>query len=171
MAEHGRIQNDEIKKENRVAAAGSRHHHDFVNTTTNAAIKKQTKGGDSLRCSISSASSIKKFNLCCIAGCENIATESQAINRTGWFWVFGNNTASVLLVWGCWGNQRGPLSSCRHRPRPIASLAASSESRFSSRTHTAKLLFERYAIPLPTEHAAQATAPSTLSTTPEALRR
>ena len=49
-----------------------RRHHGSVNTSTiNAPIKNQTKGGDSLRCNISSANSIKKINWFCIAGCEN----------------------------------------------------------------------------------------------------
>ena len=47
-------------------------HHGSVNTSTiNTPINNQTKGGDSPRCNISSANSIKKFNWFCIAGCEN----------------------------------------------------------------------------------------------------
>ena len=49
-----------------------RRQHGSANTsTTNAPIKNQTKGSDSLRCNISSANRIKKINWFCIAGCEN----------------------------------------------------------------------------------------------------
>jgi len=55
-----------------------RHHHDSsVNTSkTKGSIGHQKKGADSLKCSISSANSIRKLNWFCIAGCEIIATQS-----------------------------------------------------------------------------------------------
>ena len=66
------------------------NHHDSVNTsTTNAPIKNQTKGGNSLRCNISSANKFKKLNWLCIAGCEIIASGITSHQSPVWFSVFG----------------------------------------------------------------------------------
>jgi len=55
------------QSKNRIA---NHHHHGSVNTsTTNAPIKNQTKGGDSLSYNLSSANRFKKLNWFFIAGC------------------------------------------------------------------------------------------------------
>jgi hypothetical protein len=74
--------------------ANHRHHGSVNTSTTNAPIKNQTKGGDSLRYNISSANRVKKLNWFCIAGCEIIAS---GINRTGAVRGFGFG-----LVVGFW---------------------------------------------------------------------
>jgi len=95
-----------------------------VNTsTTNAPIKIQTKGGDSLRYNISSANSIKKLNWLCIAGCENHRGRNHKPSTARvvfgfwflvfWFLVFGFGLVGFwFLVFGCWSFD----PSCRYGP-------------------------------------------------------
>jgi len=70
--------------------------------------QESDKGGDSLRCNISSANRVKKLNWFCIAGCEIIAS---GINCTGvicgfgfWFLVLKN-----VIGWSLWASVRDPL--------------------------------------------------------------
>ena len=64
------------------------HHHGSVNTsTTNAPIKNRAKGGDSLRCNISTATLKILIGFASLA-VKSSLPESQAINRMGWFLSF-----------------------------------------------------------------------------------
>ena len=55
--------------------------------TTNAPSENQTKGGDSLRCYLSSMSNIKKLNLFYVDGC-GLWQGPQAITHHWWFYGF-----------------------------------------------------------------------------------